>query len=113
MSFLRGIVTREPAASLTVMSWAAGAICALAGHAEFAPVLVAVGAAFLGVRTQVVPKVKAAEVTNQAATTAAIEVAKGLTADIAGDAGEVTGGAAKVVDDVLEALPQLIGGKTK
>lgn len=109
MKFISGIVQREPAASLTVLSWAAGAGCALAGHPEFAPVLVAVGAAFLGLRTQVIPKGKAAEVTNQAATTAAIEVAKNLTADTAGAVGEVTGGAAKVVDDALELVSGLIG----
>jgi hypothetical protein len=86
---------------------------ALAGHPEFAPVLVAVGAAFLGVRTQVVPTGKAAEMTTMAATQAAIEVAKGLTDGTAGAVGEVTGAAAGVVDQALETVAGLIGGKTK
>lgn len=111
MKFIRGIIQREPAASLTILSWAAGAAMALAGHPEIAPVLVAVGAAFLGLRTQVVPKGKAAEVTTMAATQAAIEVAKNLTDGTAGAVGEVTGAAAGVVDQALETVTGLIGGK--
>lgn len=111
MKLIRTIAKQEPAAVLTVLSWAAGAGCALAGHSEFAPVLVAVGALFLGLRTQVVPKEKAAEATSQAATTAAIEVAKNLTSSTAGKVGEVTGGAAKVVDEALELVAGLTGGK--
>lgn len=111
MSLIRNIVQREPAATLTILSWAAGAGCALAGHPEFAPVLVAVGAALLGLRTQVVPKGVAAAETSQAATQAAITVAKNLTDGTAGAVGEVTGPAAKVVDDALELVQGLIGRK--
>jgi hypothetical protein len=111
MGTIRRVAQDEPAATLTVLSWAAAVACGLAGHAEFAPVLVAVGAAFLGVRTQVVPKGKAAEATSQAATQAAITVAKNLTDGTAGAVGEVTGAAAKVVDDALENVAGLLGGK--
>src|SRR5262245_28228768 len=109
MGFVRGIVAREPAAALTVLSWAAGAAMAVAGHPEFAPVLVAVGAAFLGLRTQVVPKTKAVDTSREAATTAAIEVAKNLTDGTAGAVGEVTGSAGRVVDEALEAVAGIVG----
>lgn len=113
MKFIKKLAQTEPAATLTVLSWAAAAGMGLAGYPEFAPVLVAVGAAFLGLRTQVVPKQKHEEVTTMAATQAAIEVAKGLTDGTAGAVGEVTGAAAGVVDQALETVSNLIGGKTK
>lgn len=111
MRLVKTLAQKEPAATLAVLSWAAGAGMALAGHPEFAPVLVAVGAALLGLRTRVVPKGVAAETTQQAATQAAIEVAKNLTDGTAGAVGEVTGPAAKVVDDALELVSGLIGAK--
>jgi hypothetical protein len=111
MGFVKRMAQREPAATGTVLSWVAAAACGLFGHPEFAPVLVAVGLMCLGIRTQVTPNVTAQEVTTQAATTAAIEVAKGLTDGTAGAAGEVTGAAAGVVDDALESVAALVGGK--
>lgn len=110
MKLIKKLAQTEPAATLAVLSWAAGAGMALAGHPEFAPVLVAVGAALLGLRTQVVPKGVAAETTAQAATQAAITVAKNLSNKTAGAVGEVTGAAAKVVDDALELVNGLTGG---
>jgi hypothetical protein len=111
MGMIRRVAQNEPAATLTVLSWVAAVACGLFGHPEFSPVLVAVGALTLGVRTQVVPKAKAAEVTTQAATHAAIEVAKNLTDGTAGAVGEVTGSAAAVVDAALESVSGLLGGK--
>lgn len=111
MKFIKNLAQREPAATATVISWAAGAVCALAGHPEFSGVLGAVGLLFLGIRSQVVPKGKAAEVTNQAATTAALEVAKNLTSETAGAVGEVTGAAAGVVDEALQLVAGLTGVK--
>jgi hypothetical protein len=111
VQLIRTLARKEPAATLAVLSWAAGATMALAGKPEFAPVLVAVGAALLGLRTQVVPKAKAAETTTQAATQAAMEVAKNLTDGTAGAVGELTGAAAGVVDDALALVAGLTGGK--
>ena len=112
MKFVKKLAQQEPAATCTVISWVAGAACALFGKPEFAPILVAAGLMCLGIRTQVTPTVKAQETTTQAATQAAIEVAKGLTDGTAGAVGEVTGAAAGVVDAALERVSGLIGGKT-
>jgi len=111
MSFIRGIIQREPAASLTILSWAAGAAMALAGHPELTPVLVAAGAAFLGLRTQVVPKGKAEETAIQAATDAATTVASNLTATTVGTFGQITGEGAQVVDAAVGLVKDLVGGK--
>lgn len=102
---------KEPAATLGLINLVAGAAVGLTGHPEFTPVLVAVALAFLGVRAKVVPTAKAAETATAAATTAAVEVAKNLTDGTAGAVGEVTGGAARVVDEALELAAGLIGGK--
>jgi hypothetical protein len=110
VKLVKRLAQTEPAATLAVLSWAAAAVMGLAGHPEFAPVLVAVGAALLGLRTQVVPKAKAAETTSQAATQAAMEVAKNLTDGTAGAVGEVTGAAAGVVDDALTLVGGLVRG---
>lgn len=110
MKIVRNLVGREPAATLTVLSWLAGAGMGLAGYPEFAPVLVAVGAAFLGLRTQVVPKGQAAEATAATATQAALEVAKNLTGHTAGAVGEITSAGTTVVDEALSLV--LTGGKT-
>jgi hypothetical protein len=86
----------------------AGAICALAGHPEFAPVLVAVGAAFLGLRTQVTPKGQAAQATAAAALAAATQVAGDLTAGTVGSVGEITDDAAKVISGAVQAATELV-----
>lgn len=111
MNMLRGVAQNEPAATLTVLSWAAAAVCGLAGHAEFAPVLVAVGAAFLGLRTQVTPKGKANETAVQAARDAATTVAGKLTSATVGHAGEVTDSATGVINDAVSVVSGLLGGK--
>lgn len=110
MKLIRYAAQAEPAATCMVVSWAAGAICALLGHGEFAGALAAAGLGFLGVRTQVTPAKKAAETTAQAATTAALEVAKNLTDGTAGKVGEVTGAAGKVIDEALGLVSGLTGG---
>lgn len=104
MSLIRGIAQKDPSGVLSILTLLAAPVAALFHHPEFAPVFVALAAAILGLRTQVTPVAKAQEATTQAATTAAIEVAKSITSDIAGAPGELTGGAAKVVDDVLGGL---------
>jgi hypothetical protein len=91
----------------------AGAVCAVFGKPEFTPVLVAAGLLMLGIRSQVTPVKTATETTTLAATQAAVTVAKNLTDGTAGAVGEVTGAAAGVVDDALQAVSGLIGGKTK
>lgn len=112
MSLIRGIAQKDPSGILSLLTLAAAPVAALFHHPEFAPVFVALAAAILGLRTQVTPTSKAAAVTSQAAATAAIEVARNLTADTAGAAGEVTGAAAGVVDQVLEAVGGLTAPKT-
>lgn len=111
MKLIRGFAQRDPSGTLSILTLLAAPVAALAGHPEFAPVFVAVAAAILGLRTQVTPAKKAEATAQQAATTAAIEVAKNLTDTTAGAAGEVTGAAARVVDEALEAVTGLIGGK--
>lgn len=107
VKLVRYAYQKEPAAALAVLNWAAGAVLGLTGHPEFTPILVAVGLAFLGVRAKVVPVGNAQE----AATTAAIEVAKNITDGTAGAVGEFTGQAAGVVDEALELVSGLIGKK--
>lgn len=108
---VKKLAQREPAATAAVLSWIAGLAATLAGHEEFAPVLVAVGLAFLGVRAKVTPVVAAQETTQLASTQAALEVAKNLTDGTAGALGEVTGPATRIVDDALGTVSGLIGRK--
>lgn len=104
MGFIQGIAKRDPSGVLSILSFLAAPVAALFHHPEFAPVFVAVAAALLGLRTQVTPVGKAQAATAEAATAAAIEVAKNLTSDTAGAAGVVTGQAAKVIDEVLGSV---------
>lgn len=111
MKALRSLVAREPAATLSVISAVAGAICAAAGHAEYAPVMVAVAAAFLGLRTQVTPVAKARETAVQAARDAAVTTASNLTEATVGYMGEVTDGATAIVNDAVGLVSGLLGAK--
>lgn len=107
MKTLRSFAQRDPSGTLSILALLAAPVAALVGHSEFAPVFVAVAAAILGLRTQVTPAKKAAEMTTKAATTAALEVAKNLTDGTAGAIGEITGSAAGVVDQALETVAGL------
>lgn len=111
MKPIRDLIRREPAATLSVLSAVAGAVCAVAGHPEYAPVLVAVAAAFLGLRTQVVPTTKANETAVQAARDAATTTASNLTGHTAGVYGEVTDAATGIVNDAVGLVSSLLGGK--
>lgn len=104
MTAIRRLVQRDPSGVLTVVNLLAAAAAAAVGRAEFTPVFVAVAGLVLGLRTQVTPTVKAAEETAQAVTNVALEVAKNLTDGTAGAFGEITGPAARVVDDALGAV---------
>lgn len=111
MKALRNLVAREPAVTLSIISTVAGAVCAAAGRAEYAPVLVAVAAAFLGLRTQVTPAGKARETAVQAARDAATQTAATITPDIAGLPGQVTDAAQTAVNDAVGLVSGLLGGK--
>lgn len=111
MKALRSLVAREPAVTLSILSTVAGAICAAAGHAEYAPVLVAVAAAFLGLRTQVTPVSKARETAVQAARDAATQTAAIITPDVAGLPGQVTDGGLAAINDAVGLVSGLLGGK--
>lgn len=113
MNLLRGAVQREPALTLTVLSWAAGAVCALAGRPEFAPVLVAAGAAFLGLRTQVTPVQKANETAVAAARQAATATAAHLADGTAGYPGEITDVGTQVINEAVGLVSGLITGGKK
>ena len=112
MNAIRSTVQREPAAVLTVLSWLAGAACALAGHPEFAPVLVAVGAAFLGLRTQVTPNATVATVKADVALAAATQVAANLSGDTAGAAGQITDAAAGLISATVASVTGAPPGKS-
>ena len=109
MKPIRDLIRREPALTLSVLSAAAGAICALAGRPEFAPVLVAAGAAFLGLRTQVVPTQKANETAVQAARDAATTTAANLDQVTVGYLGEITDQATTVINDAVGLVSGLLG----
>src|SRR5262245_6131310 len=100
MGKLRALVKNDPSGVLTLVNVAAGAAAAALGHPEFTPVFVAVAALVLGLRTQVTPTTKA----DKALTAVALDVAKNLTVDNAGAAGEITGPAAGIIDAALEAV---------
>lgn len=108
LGVIRNLTQREPAATCTVLTWVAGAACALAGHPEFSPVLVAVGLAFLGVRAKVMPIVKVNEVVEGAATDAATNTAANLNAASAGKLGEVTESAQTVITDAVSLVKGLL-----
>lgn len=101
MKPIRDLIRREPAATLSVLSAVAAAICGLAGRPEYAPVLVAAGAAFLGLRTQVIPTQKANETAVQAAREAATTTASNLTEASAGYLGEVTDTATGIINNAV------------
>jgi hypothetical protein len=116
VSFLapvKTLVQEEPAATLTVLTWAAGVICGVIGYPDYAGVLVTMGAAVLGLRTQVIPKTRAKTAVVSGATDAATTVASQLTDGTAGPVGEVTTAGQKVVDDAVGLVAGLIGGKKK
>lgn len=94
MTAIRRLVQRDPSGVLTVVNLIAGAVAAALGRPELSGVLVVVAGLILGLRTQVTPVAKAAEQTNRAAATAALEVARNLTDGTAGAAGEISGAAA-------------------
>lgn len=111
MKPIRDLIRREPAATLAVLSTVAGAICGLAGHPEYSPVLVAAAAAFLGLRTQVVPTGKANETAVQAARDAATTTAANLEETTVGLRGEITDTAVGVVNDAVGLVSGLLGVK--
>lgn len=100
-----------PTLTLSVLNLAAGAVCALIHHPEFAPIFVAAAAMFLGLHTQVVSKAKANENVIKAATDAASTTAANLTVETVGKLGEVTGDATKVVGDAVGLVTGLLGVK--
>lgn len=106
---IRNLIRREPAATLSVLSAVAAAICGLAGRPEFAPVLAAAAAAFFGLRTQVTPAGLATETAVQAARDAATTTAANLTEATAGYHGEVTDAAVKIVNDAVGLVSGLLG----
>lgn len=109
MKSIRDLIRREPALTLSVLSAAAGAICAIVGKPEFAPVLVAAGAAFLGLRTQVVPTAKANETAVQAAREAATTTAAHLDEGSVGLRGQVTDGAVAIINDTVSLIAGMVG----
>ena len=111
LKVVRFAYQKEPAASLAVITWAAGAITGLTGHPEFTPVLVAVGLAFLGVRAKVVPVTKAAETATQAAQEASTTTALRLNESTVGSAGEITPAAMAIVNDTVSLVTGLMGAK--
>lgn len=110
---IRDLIRREPALTLSVLSAAAGAVCAIAGRPEFAPVLVAAGAAFLGLRTQVTPVARANETAVQAAREAATATAANLDEGSAGYLGEVTDRATGVINDAVALVSGLLKGRKR
>lgn len=100
-----------PTLTLSALNLAAGAVCALIGHPEFAPVFVAVAAMFLGLHTQVVSKKQAHETTLKAAVDAASTTAANLTVETVGKLGEIPVEATKVVTDAVGLVTGLLGGK--
>lgn len=111
MTAIRALLGREPALTLSVLSAVASAICAGAGKPEYSPVLVAVAAAFLGLRTQVTPAGKARDTAVQAAREAATHTALRVDEATAGRAGEITAAATGIVDDAVDVVTGLLGGK--
>lgn len=111
MNVIKTLAKREPAATLAVLSAVAAAVCAALGKPEFAPILVAAGAAFLGLRTQVTPATKANETALQAAREAATQTAANLNSASAGKLGEVTDTATDVVNEAVGLVSGLLGGK--
>lgn len=111
MGFIQAVAKRDPSGVLSILTFLAAPVAALFGHPEFAPVFVAVAAAILGLRTQVVPTGKAKETALEAAGEAASHVAINLTSGSAGKVGEVTDRGVVVVEDALQAASGLIGGK--
>lgn len=109
MKLIRSFAKNDPSGTLSILTLLAAPIAALLGHPEYAPVFVAIAAAILGLRTQVTPTKKADEEKAKALTTVALEVAKNLDAAIAGGVGEITGQAARVVDEALEAAAVKVG----
>lgn len=92
---------REPALVAAVVL---AVIQAVALPDAWAKVVMAILALAAGgaVRSQVTPTVTAIEQTAQATTNVALAVAKNLDAATAGAVGEITGQAARIVDDALE-----------
>jgi hypothetical protein len=111
MKFVKGIAQRDPSGVLVVLSWVAAGVCGLLGQKEYASALVAAGAGFLGLRTQVVPVSRAKTTAISAATDAATTVAANLTADTVGEVGQVTTTGEQVVADAVGLVEGLIGGK--
>lgn len=108
MNIVKALAQREPALTGTGLAWAAGALCAVLGHPEFSPILVAAGLAFLGIRTQVTPVVKAQEGAISAAQTAATTTAENLTSASAGKVGEITDRGQQVIDDAVGLVKGLL-----
>jgi len=100
MALIKKLAQEEPAATFTVISWIASIITGVSGHPEFTPVLIAVGLAFLGVRSQVTPTSKVENVTETAAT----EVLKQASSTAAGKVGEITDAGLALVKDVVGSL---------
>lgn len=108
---IRTLIRREPALTLSVLSAAAAAICGVIGKPDYTGVLVAVAAALLGLRTQVVPTQKANETAVQAARDAATTTAANLDEGTVGLRGEVTDRAVGVVNDAVALVSGLLKGK--
>jgi hypothetical protein len=75
--------------------------------------MAAVGAAILGIRTQVVPVKKAQSTAVGAATDAAMTTAANLTVETVGAATEVTAAGKDVVNAAIGLVTDLVGGKIK
>lgn len=108
---IKKLVGTFPAVTMSILNLAAGGVCALIGHPEWAPVFVVVAALFLGLHTQVVSKKQANETTVKAASDAAMTTAANLTVETVGKLGEVTGDATKVATDAVGLVTGLLGIK--
>ncbi len=108
MRTIHGWARKDPSGALSLVTALAAPVAALIGRPEFAPVFIALAAAVLGLRTQVTPVVKAEETRQFATTQAAVTVARDLTDGTAGDAGELTGPAAAVIDMAVETTNRLV-----
>lgn len=108
---MKSLFRKFPSGSLSVLNLVAGAVCALIGHRELAPVFVATAAMFMGLETQVIAKKAAKETAVKAAQDAATTTAANLTRTTVGEVGQITEDATKVVDDAVDLVTGLLGVK--